>query len=63
MERRFMAKQELRVVYDGTINTELDAVLRAVLRGFGYHCWASGHNHEDDKRDLAFERETNADED
>lgn len=54
-----MAKQRLKVVYDGPeIDRGLDDALRKLLGEFGFKCWASGYNLVDDERDLAFERET-----
>ena len=53
-----MAKQRLRVVYDGPgIDTELDEAIEKALAPLGYKRWASGYDLVDDERDLAFERE------
>lgn len=53
-----MAKQQLRVVYDGPeIDRALDDALRKALSELGFTCWASGYDLVDDERDLAFARE------
>jgi len=49
------AMDDLKVTYRG-YNQELDQALEEVLAGFGYACWASGYNHTDGTRDLAFEK-------
>lgn len=47
--------KDLRVHYDGKVNTELDKVIENTLAPFGLHRWASGYNVADDVRDLAFD--------
>lgn len=48
-------KKELRVVYDGPINSAMDRLIEWAVGFFGYRRWASGINVEDGKRDLAFD--------
>ena len=53
-----MAKQQLKVVYDGPeIDRGLDDALRKALGELGFSCWASGYDLVDEERDLAFKRE------
>ena len=46
---------ELKVIYDGEVNSFLDETLEKTLGAFGFKRWASGYNLIENKRDLAFE--------
>lgn len=51
-------KQQLRVVYDGPPDEELEKVLEQALSRLGFQRWASGYDLVDHERDLAFDRLT-----
>jgi len=61
-----MAKQRLRVVYNGPeetpfIDEELDKAVEETLAKFGYERWASGCDMVPPfERDVAFEKESHA---
>ena len=47
----------LKVVYDGGLNVDLDKALEDCLIKFGLKRWASGMELDTQKRDLAFDDE------
>ena len=55
-----MKKKNLRVVYDGPPDSRVDKLVRESLETIGYKWWASGYNHIDDERDIAFDKEIDA---
>lgn len=49
---------ELKVIYNigGRVDSALDAALTEALKKQGWHWWASGCDHTNGERDLAFDR-------
>ena len=45
----------VRVFYDGDLNTDFDDAIRGVVERFGLHQWASGYDLVCNRRDLAFD--------
>ena len=43
--------------YDAPMDEELDKKLEELLESLGWHRWASGFDHVDLQRDIAFEKE------
>ena len=55
-----MKKKNLRVVYAGPPDLQVDKLVRESLETIGYKWWAQGYNHIDDERDIAFDKEIDA---
>ena len=45
---------EVKIYYDGGLNTELDSLFEKTLKPLGLRRWASGMNMVTQERDLAF---------
>ena len=45
---------EIKIYYDGGLNTELDSLFEKTLKPLGLRRWASGMNMVTQERDLAF---------
>lgn len=51
---------QCKIFYEADgINAKFDRKLEKLLREFGYTRWASGYDHTNNIRDLAFEKEEN----
>lgn len=51
-----LKENELKVFYQGELNSEMDNDLSVLLKKYGYTNWASGMDLVDNVRDLAFDR-------
>ena len=51
-----MAKQRLKVVYDGPLDEELHKVLARSLSRLGFACCGAGNDPEHDECHLVFDR-------
>jgi len=47
--------RNIRVFYNGDLNTDFDDAIRGVVEKFGLRQWASGYDLRENRRDLAFD--------